>query len=44
MVCAVEETGVTSTLTGRVRMLLASEAISPGMVAEKNRVCLLREV
>jgi len=34
----VEETGVTSTLTGLVRMLLARREMSAGMVAEKNSV------
>jgi hypothetical protein len=38
MVSAVLLTGATSTLMGSVRMLLASLAISGGMVALKNSV------
>ena len=40
MVLAVDETGVTSTRAGFVKIELASEEISFGMVAEKKRVCL----
>ena len=38
IVLAVDDTGVTSTLTGCVKILLAKDAISGGMVAEKKIV------
>ena len=40
MVSAVDDTGVTSTFSGLVNMVLASCWISFGIVAEKNSVCL----
>jgi hypothetical protein len=40
-VSAVEDTGATSILIGLTRMESARDAISFGIVAEKNKVCFL---